>query len=153
LFPFKYIVNVFKSVTDIVSITPIAGLGGGTEILFFYIGSGVGFAPEDFTLTSVVPFEKDSVPGAPGEFIGDFGFLGINTCENYFFIRGLGKCRADKLQQYTTLNFYFSFGVGAHVTFDLGRVLDIIPVLLFMDTESIIYSRKFKAERIEYFPR
>jgi hypothetical protein len=153
LFPFKYIVNVFKSVTDIVSITPIAGLGGGTEILFFYIGSGVGFAPEDFTLTSVVLFEKDSVPGAPGEFIGDFGFLGINTCENYFFIRGLGKCRADKLQQYTTLNFYFSFGVGAHVTFDLGRVLDIIPVLLFMDTESIIYSRKFKAERIEYFPR
>jgi len=153
LFPFKYILNVFKSVTDIVSITPIAGLGGGTEILFFYIGTGVGFAPEDFTLTSVVPFEKDSVPGAPGEFIGDFGFLGINTCENYFFIRGIGKCRANKLQQYTTLNFYFSFGVGAHVTFDLGRVLDIIPVLLFMDTESIIYSRKFKAERIEYFPK
>jgi len=152
LFPFKYILNVFKSVTDIVAITPIAGLGGGTEILFFYIGTGVGFAPDDFTLTSVVPFEKDSVPGAPGEFIGDFGFLGFNTCENYFFIRGLGRCRADKLQQYTTLNFYFAFGVGAHVTFDLGRVLDIIPVLLFLDTESIVYSRKFKAERIEYFP-
>jgi hypothetical protein len=42
--------------------------------------------------------------------------------------------------------------VGAHVTFDLGRVLDIVPVLLLMDTESIVYSRKYKAERIEYFP-
>jgi hypothetical protein len=152
LFPFKYILNVFKSVTDIVAITPIAGLGGGTEILFFYIGTGVGFAPDDFTLTSVVPFDKGSVPGAPGEFIGDFGFLGFNTCENYFFIRGLGDCNVNKLQQYTTLNFYFAFGVGAHVTFDLGRVLDIIPVLLFLDTDSIVYSRKFKAERIEYFP-
>ncbi len=152
LFPFKYLLNVLKSVTDIITITPIAGLGGGTEILFFYIGSGVGFAPEDFTLTTVVPFEKDSVPGAPGEFIGDFGFLGFNTCENYFFIRGLGDCRVHKLQQYTTMNFYFSFGVGAHVTFDLGRVVDIIPVLLLMDTESLVYSRNYKAARIEYFP-
>jgi hypothetical protein len=152
LFPFKYLLNIVKSVTDIITITPIAGLGGGTEILFFYIGSGVGFAPDDFTLTTVVPFEKDSVPGAPGEFIGDFGFLGFNTCENYFFIRGLGDCRVHKLQQYTTMNFYFSFGVGAHVTFDLGRVVDIIPVLLMMDAESLVYSRNYKAARIEYFP-
>ena len=43
---------------------------------------------------------------------GDWGlgFLGFNTCENYFFIRGLGDCRVHKLQQYTTMNFYFSFG-------------------------------------------
>ena len=152
LFPFKYLLNVLKSVTDIIAITPIAGLGFGTEILFFNFGAGVGFPTEDFTITSVVPFEKDSVPGAPGEMVGDFGFLGFNTCENYFFIRGLGGCRANNIQQYTTLNFYMAFGVGAHVTFDLGRVLDIIPVLLFVDMESIIYSKKYKAERIEYYP-
>jgi len=152
LFPFKYLLNILKSVTDIIAITPIAGLGFGTEILFFNFGAGVGFPTEDFTITSVVPFEKDSVPGAPGEMVGDFGFLGFNTCENYFFIRGLGDCRANKIQQYTTLNFYMAFGLGAHVTFDLGRVLDIIPVLLFVDMESIVYSKKYKAERIEYFP-
>lgn len=152
LFPFKYLLNVLKSVTDIIAITPLAGLGAGTEILFFNFGAGVGFPTDDFTITSVVPFDKDSVPGAPGEMVGDFGFLGINTCDNYFFIRGLGDCRADRLQQYTTLNFYIAFGVGAHVTFDLGRVLDIIPVLLFTDADSIIYSKKYKAERIEYFP-
>jgi hypothetical protein len=152
LFPFKYLLNVFKSITDIIAITPIAGLGFGTEVLFFNFGVGVGFPTDDFTITSVVPFEKDSVPGAPGEMVGDFGFLGFNTCENYFFIRGLGGCRANNIQQYTTLNFYMAFGVGAHVTFDLGRVLDIVPVLLFIDMDSIVYSKKYKAERIEYYP-
>ncbi len=152
LFPFKYLLNILKSVTDIIAITPIAGLGFGSEVLFFNFGVGVGFPTEDFTITSVVPFEKDSVPGAPGEMVGDFGFLGFNTCKNYFFIRGLGGCKANNIQQYTTLNFYMAFGVGAHVTFDLGRVLDIIPVLLFIDMDSIVYSKKYKAERIEYYP-
>lgn len=154
LFPFKYSLNILKSITDIVSITPIAGLGFGGEILVLSAGGGFALAPEDFSITSVVPFEKDSIPGAPGELVFEAGFLGHNTCDNFFFLRGVSGsgCTAGYPEQLTTTNIWFALGAGAHFAIDFGRVLDILPVLLFLDAPSIIYDDKFRAERIHYFP-
>ena len=153
LFPIKYAINIIKSVTDIISITPVLGAGWGTEILFFNVGAGIALPPEDFTFTTVDPFEKDSVPGAPGDFIVEVGVIGYNTCENILFIRGLDSdCRAGKPAQYSTLNLWVAGLVGAHFTFDMGRILDIVPVILLLDQPSYVYDEKYRAKRIQYYP-
>lgn len=153
LLPVKYSLNILKSITDIFSITPVAGVGMGTEVLILSVGGGFALAPEDFSLTTVVPFEKDSIPGAPGEYVFETGLVGYNTCDNYFFFRGLdATCRAGFPEQLTTTNVWFAFGVGAHISLDFGRVLDILPVLLFLDAPSFVYDEKYRAERIQYFP-
>lgn len=148
LFPFRYIGNLAKGISDIFVFKFGVGLGGGAELGPVGAGGVYGYFPMEFS--TAYPYERAKLQENSSDKISledknvyfGLGYVYGGNCFNFI---GLRLC--EDFKKYTTGNFWIGLGPSMYIGLELHRVPEYFGVIFFQDWNLM----GFSTERFHYF--